>query len=89
MHLRLVELVHSHALPGDTLAYRPGAKRIVQYFRRAEPKGSADLHWDVDAGTLRIQLYDSCGKATENRSFDATLAGIEAAVAAIVGVFAR
>lgn len=89
MYLRLVELVHSHALPGDMLAYRPGAKRIVQYFRRAEPKAAADLHWDVEAETLRIQLYDSSENAIENRSYDATLAGIEAAVAAIAEVFTR
>lgn len=89
MYLRLVELVRSHALPGDMLAYRPGAKRIVQYFRRAEPKASADLHWDVEARTLRIQLYDPSGNATEKRSYDATLAGIEAAVGAVVDVFTR
>ncbi len=87
IYLRLVELVRAHALPGDTLAYRPGAKRIVQYFRRAEPKASADLHWDVEAGTLRVQLYDGSGNRTEERTFEPTLAGMEAAVAAIVAVF--
>jgi len=88
MYLRLVELVRIHALPGQLLGYRPGAHRINEYFRRVEPKASADLHWDIDAETLRVQLYDPAGNRTEERAFEASLAGIEAAVAAIVAVFA-
>jgi len=71
----------------DPLDYRPGAHRIVQYFRRAEPKASADLDWDVEAGTVRVQLYDSCGNESTKLSFETTVAGIEAAIAAIVAVF--
>jgi hypothetical protein len=84
LYLRLVELVRVHALPGDTLAHRPGARKIVQYFRRAEPKASADLYWDIEAATVRVQLYDALGAESEKRSFDATVTGIEAAIAAIV-----
>jgi len=87
LYLRLVELVHAHALPGDMLAYRPGARRIVQYFRRAEPKASADLRWEIEAGTVSVQLYDASGTQVETRSFEPTLAGIEAAIATIVAVF--
>lgn len=87
LYLRLLELVRTHALPIDLLAYRPGDRRIGEFFRRASPKASADLHWDVDASTLRVQLYDATGTRTEERTFEPTLAGMEAAVATIVAVF--
>ncbi len=88
MYLRLVELVRSHALPGDTLEGRPGAHRIVQYFRRVDPKASADLHWDIEPATIGVQLYDAAGNRAQEHRFAGTLEGIEAAIAVIAAVFA-
>jgi len=88
MYRRLVELVRSHALPGDTLEGRPGAHKIVQYFRRADPKASADLQWDIDSATIRVQRYDAAGSRAQDLVFAGTLEGIEAAIAMIAAVFA-
>lgn len=86
MYLRLVEL--AGAFPGASFDGRPGARRIVQYFRRTEPKASADLHWDVDAATIRVQLYDAAGNCASQHAFAGTLDGIEAAVALVTAAFA-
>jgi hypothetical protein len=87
MYLRLVELVRVHALPSSTLGLRPGAHRIIEYFRREDPRASADLHWDLDEATLTVQLYDAAGTRARQEPFPHTIAGIEAAVALIATMF--
>ncbi len=88
MYLRLVKRIRGHAIPGDTLDYRPGARRIVQYFRRVNPHASADLKWDLDAATILVRLYDAKGNHDRDLTFAGTLAGMDAAITEIVRAFA-
>ena len=86
IYLRLVELAGT--LPGASFGFRPGRRQVDQYFRRAEPKASADLHWDINAATIRARLYDASGNNSTDHRFAGTLPGIEAAVALIARAFA-
>lgn len=88
MYLRLVELIRAHRIPGETLDWQPGGRRIVQHFRRQQPRASADLDWDIEAGTVKLQLYTPTGERDRELSFDHSRAGIEAAVDVVAHVFA-
>ncbi len=87
MYLRLVELVRLHELPGGTLGRQRGGRRVVEHFRRAAPRASADLRWDLDARAITVQTYDGAGNRDRELSFDHSIEGIEAAVRAIAEIF--
>lgn len=84
MYLALVDGIRAHALPDD--GGIPAERRIVKFFRRAEPRAAADLIWDVGV-RLAVQLYDTDGRRGEQREFPLTVAGIAAAVSAIATAF--
>lgn len=88
MYLRLVERVRSHHIPCEW-GWAATGHRIVQYFRRITPPASADLHWDVDARTLTLQVYDLAGNRDREVSFEHSVAGIDACVDALATVFHR
>jgi len=84
MYLALIAGIREHALPDD--GGIPAERRIVKFFRRAEPRAAADLIWDVDV-RLAVQLYDTDGRRGEQREFPLTVAGIVAAVSTIAAAF--
>lgn len=88
LYLRLVELVKSQRLPCENLEWQPGGHKLALWFRPIEPRASADLVWDIDQRTLRVQLYTVGGHRDRAVSFEPTLDGIEAAVALIAQTFA-
>lgn len=85
--LRDLELVKSRRLPCDNLDWQPGGHKLALWFRRLEPRASADLEWDIDERTLRVQLYEVGGERDQAVMFEPTLDGIEAAVALITRTF--
>jgi hypothetical protein len=87
MYRRLVELVRSHHLPCDNFEWQPGGHLIALWFRREQPRASADLEWDIDERTLRVQLYNAGGDRDRAVSFEPSLPGIDAAVALIAQAF--
>ena len=89
MYLQLLELIRLHELPCDSLDWRPGARRIKHYFRRASPRASADLEWDLEAKTIKVQTYDPAGNLTPEHSFDESIQGIEAAIEVIARDFGQ
>lgn len=87
MYQRLVELVKSHHLPCDNLDWQPTGHKLALWFRRLEPRVSADFEWDIDERTLRVQLYKVGGERDQAVTFEPTLDGVEAAVALITQTF--
>lgn len=87
MYRRLVELVKGHHLPCDNLDWQPGGHKLALWFRRLQPRASADLEWDIDERTLRVQLYKVGGERDQAVTFEPTLEGIGAAVALITQTF--
>lgn len=87
MYRRLIDLVRANHLPCENLEWQPGGRRISFWFRRQEPRASADLDWDTEARTLLLQLYSAEGARGDAMAFEHSLAGISAAVARIAQAF--
>jgi len=88
MYQRLVERVRNLFIPCE-LGWQPAGHRINQFFRRITPRASADLHWDVDARILKLQLYTPAGNRDRDVSFEHSVAGIDACVEVLAAVFRR
>jgi hypothetical protein len=87
MYRRLCELVRAHGLPFGDLDARPGDRRLFSYLRRAEPRASADFHWNLDAQTIRVRLYDRTGNHGVDADCAGSIDGIEEAIAMIARHF--
>jgi len=88
MYQRIVERVGSLGIPCEW-GWQPSGHRIRQFFRRITPRASADLHWDVDARILKLQLYTPAGDRDREVSFEHSVAGIDACVEVLAAVFRR
>ncbi len=86
-------LADAHDIPGaDALHVRKvdGRRRVGCWFRRAAPKASADIEWDVPAGedgSIRVQRYDAGGARAEELVFACTVEGMRDAMARIARDF--
>jgi hypothetical protein len=81
------------AIPDEgyvTWGTKDGASTIGKYFRRKEPRASADIEWGIDRSdvAISVQLYDREGKRTEVIVFERSPTGMRAAVERIAAVFA-
>jgi hypothetical protein len=88
MYQRLVERVRSLFIPCEW-GWQPTGHRINQSFRRITPRASADLHWDVDARIVKLQLYTPAGNRDREVSFEHSVAGIDACVEVLAALFRR
>jgi hypothetical protein len=91
IYRKAVELVARYALPDDgSLGWSAygGPRRLTKYFRRREPRASADLIWFVERGPIQVRLYDTEGKLAGELEFEHSEAGMARAIERIRRVFA-
>jgi hypothetical protein len=84
MYLAMQAAIRAHGIPDDD--YTPAERRVVKFFRRADPRASADLIWDVGA-RIAVRSYGPDGRRGPDTEFPHTVAGIEAAIAAVAAAF--
>jgi hypothetical protein len=84
MYLAMAAAIRAHQLPDDGGV--PAERRIVKFFRRAEPRASADLIWDVDA-RVAVRTYGADGRLGPETEFPHSVDGIVAAMDAIAAAF--
>jgi hypothetical protein len=64
-YLQVARFVTEHDLPRDSVAgwkEHDGQDVVQFYFRRKEPRSSADLSWGVLRGPIIVRLYDASGR---------------------------
>lgn len=93
LYLAMKEAMDGLEIPDDGLDGCAGVtmaeeeRCVVKYFRRINPKASADLKWGVKSAPIEVTLYDEKGTHTQDLTFPYSVSGMNDAMARIVCVF--